>query len=114
MNLKSSLYTFILGGLANAIGASQTDTRGLFTATRTSNIVFKGFKNATQQGSTNTTDFSSSYDSGNVFLFSRNGGQYFDSKQCAFASIGNGLTDIDVSNLYSLVQAFQTTLNRQV
>jgi hypothetical protein len=35
-------------------------------------------------------------------------------KETAFASIGDGLTDTDVTNLYTRVQNFQTTLNRQV
>ena len=35
-------------------------------------------------------------------------------RQCAFASIGDGLTDTDASTLYTAVQAFQTTLGRNV
>jgi hypothetical protein len=35
-------------------------------------------------------------------------------RQTAFASIGDGLTDTQASNLYTAVQAFQTTLSRQV
>ena len=38
----------------------------------------------------------------------------FSSKQCAFSSIGDGLTDTQASNFYTAVQAFQTTLSRQV
>lgn len=38
----------------------------------------------------------------------------FSTKQCAFASIGDGLTDTDAANLYTAVQAFQTTLARQI
>jgi hypothetical protein len=34
--------------------------------------------------------------------------------QCAFASIGDGLTDTQASNFYTAVQAFQTTLARQI
>jgi hypothetical protein len=34
--------------------------------------------------------------------------------QCAFASIGDGLDDTQASNFYTAVQAFQTTLSRQV
>jgi len=34
--------------------------------------------------------------------------------QCAFSTIGDGLTDTDATNLYTRVQAFQTTLSRQV
>jgi hypothetical protein len=36
------------------------------------------------------------------------------SRQYAFASIGDGLTDTEASNFYTAVQAFQTTLSRQV
>jgi len=39
---------------------------------------------------------------------------YFTNKQCAFASIGDGLTDTEASNFYTAVQAFQTTLSRNV
>jgi hypothetical protein len=35
-------------------------------------------------------------------------------KECAFASIGDGLTDTDALNLYNIVQQYQTLLNRQV
>jgi len=35
-------------------------------------------------------------------------------RQVAFASIGDGLTDTDASNLYTAVQAYQTTLTRNV
>jgi hypothetical protein len=38
----------------------------------------------------------------------------FSTKQCAFASIGEGLTDAEATNLYTAVQAYQTTLSRQV
>ena len=38
----------------------------------------------------------------------------FSSKECAFASIGDGLTDTEADDFYTAVQAFQTTLNRQV
>jgi hypothetical protein len=40
--------------------------------------------------------------------------QQFVDAQCAFASIGDGLTDTQASNFYTAVQAFQTTLNRQI
>lgn len=34
--------------------------------------------------------------------------------ECAFASIGDGLTDTEAVNFYTAVQRFQTTLGRQV
>lgn len=38
----------------------------------------------------------------------------YTNSQCAFASIGNGLTTTEAYNLYTRVQAFQTQLSRQV
>jgi hypothetical protein len=38
----------------------------------------------------------------------------YSTKECAFASIGDGLTTTEAANLYTAVQAYQTTLGRQV
>ena len=38
----------------------------------------------------------------------------YSNKQCAFASIGDGLTDAEALALYNAVQTFNTTLARQV
>jgi hypothetical protein len=38
----------------------------------------------------------------------------FSDAQCSFASIGNELTSTEVANYYTAVQAFQTTLSRQI
>ena len=51
--------------------------------------------------------------SSNSLWLSRQGSGY-DNREQAFASIGDGLTDTDVSNFYTAVQLFNTTLNRQV
>lgn len=39
---------------------------------------------------------------------------FFTNRECAFASIGFGLTAAQSLTLYNIVQAFQTTLSRQV
>jgi hypothetical protein len=39
---------------------------------------------------------------------------YYNTKQCAFSSIGDGLDDTQASNFYTAVQTFQTTLSRNV
>ena len=41
-------------------------------------------------------------------------GDQFMPQQCAFASIGDGLSDTEAGNFYTAVQAFQTTLSRNV
>jgi hypothetical protein len=38
----------------------------------------------------------------------------YNANQTAFSTIGDGLTDTEASNLYTSVQAFNTSLNRQV
>ena len=51
----------------------------------------------------------------NLFLNNYATGTTFSSgSRCAFASIGDGLTDTQASNFYTAVQAMQTTLSRQV
>jgi hypothetical protein len=52
----------------------------------------------------------------NLFIACRNSTipQGFINKECAFASIGDGLTDTEAANFYTAVQAYQTTLNRQI
>jgi hypothetical protein len=39
---------------------------------------------------------------------------FFTTREYAFASIGDGLTDTQAGNFYTAVQAFQTTLSRQI
>jgi len=39
---------------------------------------------------------------------------YTDKGHLAWASIGLGLSDTEAANLYTVVQAYQTTLSRQV
>ena len=68
-----------------------------------------------QVRSTNTATITTASNA-NIYLGARNigGGNQYAARECAFASIGDGLTDTDVSNLYTAVQAFQTTLSRNV
>ena len=77
--------------------------------------IFKGYKdNVTKiNKSVNATPLPSL----NFFIGCDNrttGAIEFSSKQCAFSSIGDGLTDTQASDFYTAVQAFQTTLSRQV
>jgi hypothetical protein len=57
---------------------------------------------------------SSSYSSSKIILSAYSPASQFSDAQCALASIGDGLTDTEAANFYTAVQAFQTTLSRQV
>jgi hypothetical protein len=105
---------YIVSAIA-VLGA--TNTRGFQVNTRSSQTSAKMFLNNSQVGSTLTLSNTNPLPNANMSLGSNNnGGSYYEysSKQCAFASIGDGLTDTQASNFYTAVQAFQTTLNRQV
>jgi hypothetical protein len=106
----------IAGDVNTLIPYTQTDTRGFFTTTRTSPTSVKIFKNSTQQGSTNTTT-SLYLPDANVYIGARNDNgilNFYNTYESAFFSLGNGLTDTEAANLYTAVQAYQTTLGRQV
>lgn len=49
-----------------------------------------------------------------AYNLSNNVASLFSTKQCAFSSIGEGLTDTEATALYNAVQTFNTTLNRQI
>jgi len=49
-----------------------------------------------------------------IHLFQRSGIGQNTANQCAFAAIGDGLTSGEAASLYTAVQTFQTTLNRNV
>ena len=91
-------------GLAN--------TTGFYIGARTNNTNVNGYRNGTKV--INNALLISNLENSNLYLSSRGGTSLFATKQCAFASIGDGLTDTQASNFYTAVQAFQTTLNRQI
>jgi hypothetical protein len=97
------------------INFAVNPTTGLFTNTRTANNIQKFYGNGSQLGSTNTTTSTSS---ANAFLYlgARNigGGNQYAARECALASIGDGLDATESANFYTAVQAFQTTLSRNV
>lgn len=85
--------------------------------TRTSSTSSKLYKN----GIVIATDSSTNSTSANNYTIyigaSNNGGGsgfQFSSKQTAFSTIGDGLTDTEATNLYTAVQKYQTSLSRQV
>ena len=91
-------------------------TKGFVLASRTTSVggttTYVNNSNLGNDGLTATTN-----PIGNIYINARNevpstGG--FSPNECALASIGDGLTNTQASNFYTAVQAFQTTLSRQV
>lgn len=103
--------------LTNRITVANTDSRGLFTSNRTASNLFKAYRNGSVIGTntnasinlTNANQYlalNAYHQAGNALLYS--------ARECAFASIGDGLTDTEAANFYTAVQAYQTTLGRNV
>jgi hypothetical protein len=107
----SDLYNFSTGRVA----AANANSTGFYVASRINSTTHKAFKNNSQLGSTNTgASASLSNITNNLVLLAQSPSINFSSKQCAFSSIGDGLSDTEAANLYTAVQNFNTTLNRQV
>ena len=78
----------------------------------------KIYKNGTSLNTNSTTQIRTMYNK-NIFFAATNDAtsnvaRYFSNRQYAFWSIGDSLTDTEASNFYTAVQAFNTSLSRQV
>lgn len=92
----------------------NSDPRKFFIANKTAAGSLSGFINTTK---TTYAVTDSALPAIPIFINARNLNGTNDiasSKECAFASIGDGLTDTEAANFYTAVQTFQTTLGRQV
>ena len=108
---------YVAGAVSSLASFTTTLTSaGFWLGSKTANNSRKAIYNGSVQA-TNTTTDTTSYPNLQVYIGARNDGgsaAVFSDKQCAFASIGDGLTDTQASNFYTAVQAFQTTLSRNV
>ncbi len=93
---------------------TDSDSKGFYVANRSASNVTDGWKNGVKvaTGSTASTQLP-----GNLLYlaaYSQGGAVFFSTKECAFSTIGSGFTDAESLILYNLIQAFQTSLSRQV
>jgi hypothetical protein len=106
---------FVAGDyISSSIANADTNTLGMLVGSRTAQTSAKMFMNGVQKGSTLTLSNPNELPNNTFFLGANGIANEYSSKECAFASIGDGLTDTEAANLYTAVQAFQTTLGRQV
>jgi len=101
------------------VQGSVATSAGLFTSSRTAQNELKGYRNATQVGSTlttnqNTADITTSLNYNLYVLAQNNAGTTasYSTRNLAFMHIGAGLTSSEVSTFYTIIQTFQTTLGR--
>jgi hypothetical protein len=95
--------------------AATANSLGHYIVTRTGNTASKGYKNGSTVVTSTTAE---AHDNTTMYIgaaFRQSVGALgYDNRQVAFASIGDGLNDTEAANFYTAVQAFQTTLGRNV
>jgi len=109
---------YILGDTVSTVSfTTTTDARGFWLGTQRANNDREGYRNGVSQA-TSTVNDATGFSIYPIYIGARNfnntGIDYPTSKQCAFASLGDGLTDTEAANFYTAVQTYQTTLSRQV
>ena len=114
---KTGVYNNILATNSRATpllnGGVQTDSRGWYWINKVG---------TTSKLGKNTNILTSDTDNVNPgsrriaigALGTPTGANYYSNRATAFSVIAEGLSDADTSNLYTLIQTFQTTLGRQV
>ena len=105
-------------GLIGEVGAvasyTPTDSRGLFTVSRTATNAQNVLRNSTQlaTSSFNITNIPNKF----LYLGARHDASPagYNLYEAAFVSYGNGLTNTQIGTLYTIVQNFQIILSRNV
>ena len=129
-NTKLCMYIYnrLLGNSGTRLGAttsqeaseltvSQSDSSGFFVTSRpttTSHVIYKNGSQIATRTSVNNTTTVNTY---KMFIGALNfdgAAAFYSSRNQAFNSFGDGMNSTELGNFYTAVQAFQTTLNRQV
>jgi hypothetical protein len=105
-------------GFVNFISVANADSRGYYIANRNGASLLNYWKNGSKIGTNTATSTFAYIPTNNILIAAAKDGSSpvgnFSNRECAFASLGDGLTDTQASNFYTCVQTFQTTLSRAI
>jgi len=108
---------FIAGSTTVIVPFTTTlNAQGFWVGSKRSNTDRETYLNGTTQSTVATSD-TTAYVNANMYLGAANQlgtTANYSNKECAFASIGDGLSDAEALAFYNAVQTFNTTLNRNV
>lgn len=100
------------------ISASDTSSFGHYIGSINSSTNQEFYKNGVSKVVQSAAQTQTSLPSYSIYFSTRNDAgspnSYYSERELGLASIGDGLTDTEAANFYTTVQAFQTTLGRQV
>jgi hypothetical protein len=102
--------------ITNGSGNFVTDTRGLFVVSKTGGTQTQLFRNGSLIRTASPTTLNTPPNI-NVVIGARRQSaliQNYESRQMAFVYFGDTLNSTEIANLYTAIQAFQTSLSRQV
>lgn len=102
---------------AHRLTPLNLDSRGFFHGNILTSTNQKVYKNGVSIGSNTTAQTQTQPTTQPIYILARNDSgtaANYSARNLAFASIGDGLTDTEAANFYTAVQAFQTTLGRQI
>jgi len=96
--------------------STTENTAAFYLNSRLSSTQMVGYRNGSVLQTVNQNSISKINANFSIGVRTVVGGTFdnYSNRQCAFASIGDGLTDTEAANFYTAVQKFQTTLGRQV
>lgn len=119
LEIRTSGTTYYLVNV-NSVGgafAADSNSAAFYLGNRISISTVNGFRNSTKVLG-NTASAISVLNTTTMYLGAMHNiggvGQYYSTKECAFSSVGDGLSDTDSVAYYNAIQSFQTTLGRQV
>lgn len=117
IEINTSGISYFALNNSGIISSSDANSLGFYIANRTSSSILNGWKNSTKVVSGTNPSSALTYSFNPIFIgaWNENGNaKYYSTKECAFSSIGDGLTDTEATTFYNLVQNMQTTLSRQI
>lgn len=116
IEIRTSNNSYYIVNTNSYNAVSDGNSAAFYIANRTASNINNGFKNNIK--TYNSVYASTSLPTNTIYIGAMqnasNAPQFYTTKECAFASIGDGLTDTESLAYYTAVQKFQTSLGRQV
>lgn len=116
--LSGNAQTNMSDGFVNYISVGNADSSGYYVANRNGASLLNLWKGGTKIGTNTTTSTFNYLPTNNIFIAAAQDGTSpignYSNRECAFATLSDGLTDTEATNLYTSVQLFNQDLSRQV
>lgn len=111
-----TFYTFI-NNASSLCQVANTDSRGMYTSTRTASNLIKCIKNGAEQSVISNTVVSTAKPNAKIYIGAasvNNTASLFSDRSIRFAGISSGFTAAESATLYTIIQTLQTSLSRNV